>query len=190
MTETIWRYVEGYKYLYQVSNLGQVRSTPRIKQGKFKKDGTPTYYITKHKILSPKVDKDGYLVVTLYDICGNTRCFRVNRLVATAFIKNPNNSEIVHHKDECVTNNCVDNLAWVTPRENLFASDVFGKLSKKFSTPIICKTKMGELVGEYDSVVDAGKSLGVDPRHISSVLNGRRKHTKGYVFERRTKDGN
>lgn len=190
MTETIWKYVVGYEYLYQVSNRGQVRSTPRLKLGKVRKDEVRTYYLTKTKILSPKVDKDGYLAVTLTDSEGSRRFFRVHRLVATAFIENPCNSEIVHHKDECVTNNCVDNLAWVTPRENLFASDVFGRLSKKFSTPIICKTKMGELVGEYESVICAGKSLGIDPRHISSVLNGRRKHTRGYVFERRMKDGN
>ena len=190
MTETIWKPIEGYEGLYRVSNLGQVRSLPRTKQSRCDRYGIPTYCTTKDKILSPKVDKDGYLSVTLTDYVGNRRCFRIHRLVATAFLPNPNHYEVVHHKDENVTNNRVDNLAWVTPRENLFASDVFGKLSKIFSTPIVCKTTAGELVGEYESVTQASAHLGIDKRHISAVLNGKRNHTRGYVFERRIKDGN
>lgn len=189
MSET-WKSVVGYEGLYEVSTLGHVRSLPRIKQGKLNKNGTCTYYTTKEKTLSPKVDKDGYLGVTLYGIDGSRKCFRVHRLVANAFIDNPHNYEVVHHKDGCVTNNYVGNLAWVTPQENLFASDVFGQLSKIFSVPIVCKTKTGHLVGEYKSIKHASELLQIDARHISSVISGRRKHTKEYVFERIVNNGN
>lgn len=63
-------------------------------------------------------------------------------------------------------------------------------LSRIFSTPIVCRTKSGEFVGEYESVSIASKSLGIDARNISSVVNGRRNHTRGYVFERRNNNGN
>ncbi len=190
MTETIWKPIKGYEGLYEVSNLGQVRSLPRIKRGKFMKDGLPSYYKTKEKLLKQKIAQDGYVTVCLCDKVGSMKWCRVHRLVATAFIENPDNKEIVHHKDENIKNNCVENLAWVTPRENLFASDVFGKLSRIFSTPIVCRTKSGEFVGEYESVTIASKSLGIDARNISSVVNGRRNHTRGYVFERRNNNGN
>ena len=190
MKETIWKPVKGYEGLYEVSNLGQVRSLSRTKQGKFKKNGLPSYYTTKEKLLKPKVATDGYYTVTLSDKYGTRKFCRVHRLVATAFIENPDNKEIVHHKDENIKNNRVENLAWVTNRENLFASDVFGKLSRIFSTPILCRTKSGEFVGEYESVTIASKSLGIDARNISSVVNGRRNHTRGYVFERRDNNGN
>lgn len=185
MTETIWKPVKGYEGLYEVSTLGQVRSLPRVKRGKFRKNGSQSYHTTKEKLLKPKVAMDGYFTVTLCDKNGSRKFCRVHRIVATAFIDNPYNNEIVRHKDENILNNCVENLTWVTPRENLFASDVFGKLSRIFSTPIVCRTTSGEFVGEYESVSKASKSLGIDVRNISSVVNGRRNHTRGYVFERK-----
>lgn len=179
-----WKPVKGYEGLYEVSDKGEVRSLPRLKYGRFTKTGERQGYMTKEKLLSPKVDKDGYLCVCLFDYDGNSSHRRIHRLVATAFIDQPSGKDIVHHIDENVKNNNVSNLMWVTTKENLFASDVFGKLSKQFSTPILCKDLSGDVVGRFSSVRQASESLRLDVRHISSVLNGRRKHTRGLVFER------
>lgn len=183
-TKMIWLPVKGYEGFYEVSDNGDVRSLPRLKYGRHKKDGTRSIYLTKEKMLSPKVDKDGYLSVTLTAYDGNRLMCKVHRLVAIAFLKKPNDKDIVHHKDENVQNNRVDNLMWVTPKENLFASDVFGKLSKQFSISVLCKNLSGDVIGQFSSVREAGELLGLDARHISSVLNGRRNHTRGFVFER------
>mgnify|MGYP003536739552 CR=1 FL=1 len=180
----IWKEVDGYEGLYEVSNYGKVISLPRLKYGRYGKHGIRQSYMTKLKLLSPKVDKDGYLSVTLTDYDGNRVMHRVHRLVAIAFIDKVDGKDVVHHKDGNVENNTVNNLAWVTTQENLWARDVFAELSDKFSTPVLCKTLTGEVVDHFQSVREAANRLSLDPRHISSVLNGRRKHIKGYVFER------
>lgn len=172
-----WKPVTGYEGLYEVSDAGQVRSLPRIKNGK-----TGTTYLTKQKTLSQKVGKDGYLNCTLTDRNGNARMFRVNRLVATAFHENPEGKEVVHHKDQNIKNNSASNLEWVTTKENLYASDVYGQLSEKFRKPISCETVDGKPIGNFRSVRQASEYLNIDARHISAVINGRRKSVKNYRF--------
>lgn len=107
--EEIWKDIENYEGLYQVSNLGKVRAYPNIKHSEFK--------ILKQAIVS------GYYIVCLRKN-NKSKNFRVHRLVAEAFIPNPNNYPMVGHKDEnnfktgngC--NNCVDNLEWCTFKHN------------------------------------------------------------------------
>lgn len=177
MKTEIWKDIKGFEGLYQVSNLGRVKSLPRIKKGK-----KNSQYVTKEKILKLKKDKDGYLAVIL---TSNIRkdC-RVNRIVAETFIPNPNNKTIVHHVDENVKNNNADNLQWVTNKENLYASNVFEKLSKKYSKPIIQKDLKGNILNKFNSTQEASKALGLDARNISAVTNGKRNQIKGYIFEK------
>ena len=92
-----WIAIEGYKGLYEVSNLGRVKSL-----------------ISNGLILKQSKDKDGYYIVSL-----KRKSFRVHRLVAIAFIPNPNNLAQVNHKDEDKTNNCVDNLEWCDATYNI-----------------------------------------------------------------------
>ena len=99
-----WKPVEGYEGLYEVSNLGQVRSYSNRHGGLLKYP----------KLLKIDVSSGtGYGCVTL---CKNNKVKRVpiHRLVALAFIPNPNNYPCVNHKDEIRTNNKVDNLEWCT----------------------------------------------------------------------------
>ena len=99
-----WRDIRGYEGLYQISNLGRVKSL-RDNHGKY-----------REKILNPS-NRKGYLIVSL---CrkGRKREFKVHRLVALHFIDNPNNYSQVNHKDENKENNRVDNLEWCTPKYN------------------------------------------------------------------------
>ena len=106
MIEEIWRSIECYEGLYEVSNTGQVRSLDRYVKGKGK-----SYRLQKGKMLSPIKNKDGYLQVNL--CCnGKYKIFLVHRLVTKTFIPNPDNLPEVNHKDEDKTNNSVDNLEW------------------------------------------------------------------------------
>ena len=101
----IWKPIEGYEFSYEVSNLGRVRSIPHIDS---------LARIRHGMVLKPCFDSKGnYLHVS---IGGKSR--DIHRLVAKAFLENPNNYEEVNHKDEDKTNNCVDNLEWCTHKYN------------------------------------------------------------------------
>lgn len=110
-----WKDIKWYEGLYQVSNLGRVKSLPK---DVFVSNPTFTgYRHTKEKILKPSKNGAGYQVVIL---CNNNKKYQVyvHRLVAQAFIPNPNNLPEVNHKDENPLNNIVDNLEWCTHKYN------------------------------------------------------------------------
>lgn len=100
----IYKDIEGFEGKYQVSNTGKVKSLNYNRTG-------------KAQILSLKSDKDGYLGIGL---CKDGKCkpYKVHRLVAQAFISNPNNYPQVMHLDGNPTNNNVNNLAWGTAKMN------------------------------------------------------------------------
>lgn len=103
--EEIWKDIEGYEGLYQVSNLGRVKSF-------YKHNGT-----TERILSTNRVGSNGYPQVILVKN-GNKKGVAVHRLVAEAFLPNPLNLRYVGHKDETRTNNCVDNLEWTTQKDN------------------------------------------------------------------------
>ena len=102
-----WRAVPGYEGLYEVSSYGRVKSLKRYKSNN---GGIP---LIKERILKPYNDKKGYLNVRL-----RNKNFKVHRLVAQAFIPNPNNLPQVNHKNEDKSDNRVDNLEWCTAKYN------------------------------------------------------------------------
>ena len=109
----IWKNIDGYEGLYQVSNLGRVKSLE-----KFIYDTINRTQHNKERILKPGKSKTGYLQVIL---CKDRKIktFSVHRLVAMTFLENPNNLETVHHIDEDKTNNKVSNLEWTTQKKNV-----------------------------------------------------------------------
>lgn len=108
----VWKPVKGYEGYYEVSNLGRVRSLDRYIDH-INRWGTVQRRLQKGQIMSPSVTHDNYQSVALSK--NNTsRDMSVHRLVATAFIPNPDNLPQVNHKDENPSNNCADNLEWCT----------------------------------------------------------------------------
>lgn len=106
-----WRDIEGYQGRYQVSSFGRVKTMPRCWL-------TPTNEICiKEKVLTLQPHYRGYLFVHLYDEVERKKFF-VHRLVAFAFLENPEGKEVVNHKDRDKTNNKLSNLEWLTFAEN------------------------------------------------------------------------
>lgn len=125
--EEIWRDIKGYEGKYQVSNLGRVKSLERTDNNNHK---------VKEKELKIISDKDQYSIINLYQNGKNKTC-RIHRLVASAFIPNPNNYPVINHKDENRTNNRIDNLEWCTSKHN----NNYGSHNKKVGKALKGKPK-------------------------------------------------
>lgn len=162
--EEIWRDIEGFEGLYQVSNLGRVKSS------------------YTNRILKGCKDTDGYLYAGLYK--NNIRCCKkIHRLVAQAFIPNAENKPQVNHIDENKTNNNINNLEWMTAKENTNHGTRTERMAKMRSIPIIAiNLKNGEST-DFCSAKECARQLGLDPSNIAKVLKGRYKQTSGYTFK-------
>ena len=162
----IWKDIFGYEGLYQVSNLGRVRS---LKFG-------------KERILSIRRSKFGYLLVNL---CKNSdmKTFRVHRLVGQSFIPNPNNLPEINHRDEDKTNNKVVNLEWCSSKYNANFGTRNQRQAEKCSKSVIQYTKTGEFVKKWKSTHDVQRNLGFDQGHISQCCTGKRKSAYKFVWK-------
>lgn len=167
-----WRDIQGYEGFYQVSNLGRVKSLDRF-------DGFQNN--VKGKILKKYISETGYERACLSKN-NKTKKFQVHRLVATAFIPNPDNKPQVNHIDECRSNNNFENLEWCTAQYNSKYGSRPNKISALKSKPIISISSSG-LMRYFKSITAASKSLNVNFQNISSVIKGRRKHAGGYYFK-------
>lgn len=141
--EETWKSVVGYEGLYEVSNLGNVRSVDRTlncKDGKIKH--------RKGHLLSPKTD-EGYFRVSLSKD-GVKKLYKVHRLVAMAFIPNPDNLPVVNHKDEDKKNNKVENLEWCTVQYNsTYGSSVEKNLKTRVEKGHINPKYIGLKIKDY-----------------------------------------
>lgn len=109
-----------------------------------------------------------------------TKMFKVHRLVAEAFLKNPNNYPCINHKDENRQNNRVDNLEFCTYTYNNTYGSRIEKMKEKICTPIIQLTKDGEFVARYKSITEAAETNCFTMRNIVSACNGERDFAGGY----------
>lgn len=149
--EEEWRPVKGYEGLYEVSNMGRVKSL-HTSQGRILKQ-----YTKDNEYMKVNLSKDG--------TC-NTK--RVHRLVATAFIQNPNNYEVINHKDGNKKNNTVDNLEWCTRSYNTKHAYRNGLINMDTRKKSIILYKR---YGEYKSIAEAAEALGVNRRVLSKAIN-------------------
>ena len=172
-----WRAVLGYEGLYEVSNFGRVRSSPHEVPTKI---GTR---ISPGRVMKLQPFKLGYMGVCLSK--DNKQALKtVHRLVAEAFIENPDNLPQVNHKDENKANNSVDNLEWVTATEN----NNYGTRNQRVSQANkiskckkVAQIKDGIRIAIFPSTISASHIA--DPGHIGACASGRRKTAGGYAWE-------
>lgn len=170
--EEIWKDIKEYEGLYQVSNLGRVRSL----------DKKVWNYTKKGRILKQHNNGHGYYNISLHNNDKTEKHAYVHILVAQAFIPNPNNYFQVNHKDFNKNNNCVDNLEWVSPEQNRlhyrksnYSKRVEKDRQKNFSNKTYefiynNKKKILELYDKGYTILDISKEIGIGKDAISSIL--------------------
>lgn len=157
-----WRIIEEFPR-YSVSSTGSVRNN------------------TTGRILKASKNSIGYLYVDLY-FGGNHKVIAVHRLVAKAFIENPQNKDCIDHIDTNKENNNVSNLRWVTHRENTNNPPTLeAVVSRAGKAPKAVQQLEGDkLIAEYDSISEAANKLGFSGSCISRCCLGKRKTYRGY----------
>lgn len=177
MENEIWKDVPSYEGLYQVSNYGRVKSLSRKAYNHF----------TKERIMTQVTTKKGYKQVRLHN-GKKSQGFRVHRLVANTFISNSDNKPQVNHIDGNKQNNCVDNLEWVTPKQNMrhavdngLLRDVSGNHNPN------CKTinqydLNGNFIKQWKSMYEIHKELGINRHSIRNCCTGVLKTSHNYIW--------
>ena len=154
------KYIKDYEGLYIITENGNIFS------------------YKSNKFLKHTLNKGGYHMVDLYNN-GKRKRFLIHRLVAEAFIPNPNNLPCVNHKDENKSNNNVNNLEWCSYEYNNNYGTRVKRSAEKRSKAVYCI----ELNRTFKSQTDAAKELGISQGNISSCLTGKIKTTGGYHFK-------
>lgn len=164
----VWKDIEGYEDIYQISSFGRVKSLSRWRDTR-----SGSGYVTKEKIMSPKTSKTGYLNIGLHS--GGKKFFSIHRLVATAFVPNPGNKPTVNHIDGVKTNNSSYNLEWSTHSEqmihavemNLVEKRGSPKFSKAFKASVL---KFAEDNPDF-SILEISKKFEMSERTAGRILN-------------------
>ena len=180
----VWKDVEGYEGLYQVSNFGRLKS--------FKVNNEP-------RILKNTNKKGWYFTIVLQGKNKPTKTDRIHRLVAKLFLENPNNYPEVNHKDMNKQNNAVSNLEWVSRKQNvshavknkpsmIIGMNHYNKFIK--TTPIIQKTIDGVFIETFINAKEASDKTKVCHRNILQVAHKTeyrpgltRKQAGGFIWE-------
>ena len=175
----IWKPIKGYEGVYEVSSYGRVRSLARMRIDRMgRRKPIPEKMLKMH-------DRKGYDSVTLQDM-GRKAIMSVHRLVAMAFIPNPDNLPIINHRDENPKNNQVSNLEWCdisyntrygTGVERAQAKHVYHRKA------VEQLTKDGQHVATFKGVKEAARATGADASVIVRVCKGRNETAGGYRWK-------
>ena len=182
--------------MYQISNKGRIKSLDR-----YVKNSKKGNRLIREKVLNPTDNGHGYKIIGLMHK-GKRKNHYIHRLVAEAFIPNPEHYPQVNHKDEDKSNNSVENLEWCTPKYNMN----YGRMAKirhtliDYSKPIYRENALrnveamkrpvdqihdGVVIASYESGKAASIETGVNHSHILEVCGGKRKTAGGYIWQYR-----
>lgn len=188
----VWKYINEN---YQISNKGDVKSLSRIISGRY-----GCQKLLKEKILKPRIRGKGYLAITLMEN-GKPKHYYIHRLVAKAFLPNPNNYPQINHKDENKFNNSVwvnedgsvdiekSNLEWCTNDYNIHygtrgqrSADNHKNKKCRKGTAVYQYSFDGNLIKEWKSFAEIYNELGIFRSSVSKCCRGVYKQSHGYIW--------
>lgn len=176
MGNEIWKDIKGYEGLYQISDRGRVRSLDRYVNAMYGKR------FVKGAIRKSHINVGlGYKTLCLSKE-GTTAEVYVHRLVAEAFVPNPNNYKMVNHKDENKTNNVPSNLEWCTAAYNMAYSNIYEKSREKNCIAVRQYALNGTFIREYKSSYEAGRAMNVRPYCITHCCMGKIGSVRGFLW--------
>lgn len=162
-----WGFPEGFKGIIEVSNTGRIINHNYRGRGLAKE-------------IKPYLHH-GYFYISI-NIQGKPRTIGVHRLVAMAFIPNPENLPFVNHKDENPQNNNVDNLEWCTHQYNITYGTAIQRRSMSQSIPVIQLSLNGEFINRFPSTLIASEATGITKAGISAACRGLQTQSHGYKW--------
>ncbi|MBI6042188.1 NUMOD4 domain-containing protein [Clostridium perfringens] len=165
----IWKDIEGYEGLYQVSNMGRVKSLNYNRTG-------------KERLMKLSLKSTGYLIVKLCKE-GKEKKYLIHRLVAIAFLDNPQGLPEVNHKDEDKTNNNADNLEWCNGEYNSNYGTRNQRVAEKLSKPVMGINVINGYIVKFPSTREAERVTGFNSSSISKCCNGKQKTCRDYHFK-------
>jgi len=170
----VWKTIEGYSD-YQVSSWGRIKSLPKTRS-----IGT-NFKHYKESIRKPQLQKNGYFYIELCN-CKKAKLIRIHRLVALAFIPNPENKSEVNHINCIKSDNRLQNLEWNTSSENkihAFKNGLIPSGGDHHKARKVLNTVSGIV---FNCMKDAANSVGMDRETLGGQLRGRRKNKTVFVF--------
>lgn len=169
MNKEIWKDISNFEGRYMVSNLGRVKSL------KYR-------HHNKEEILKQE-NNFNYKRVCLFTKDGKRHHFRVHRLVAMAFIPNPNKYKEINHKDENPSNNCVDNLEWCEHKYNINYGTRTEKAKLNIIKSILQYDKNNNFIKQYNSITEVEKEFNFNRSNIIACAKGRILTAYGYKWK-------
>lgn len=170
-----WKPVLNHEGFYEISNFGRVKSLKRK---------SSIGRLLRARFLSPKLDRSGSYNIELRFPDGTKRGYYIYRLMAVAFIPNPENKAQVNHKNGNRKDNKLENLEWATPSENMMHKFRVLKSPPVGEKPVIQLSLSGDTIQEFKSVLEAARQLGIDHRGITQCVLGYNKSASGFKWER------
>lgn len=163
-----WKSIPGFDDRFLASDQGNIMSVNYHNYG-------------RQRLLKKSLNRCGYEVVCLF-YRGKAYSCLVHRLVAMAFLENPNGLPVINHLNEIKTDNRVENLCWSSIKDNVNYGTRTARMVATLGTPIVQISKDGNVIASFESIIDAGRKTGIDHSAINKCVNGRRKSAGGFIW--------
>lgn len=180
-----WRDIPTFEGLYQVSSLGRIKRLSMIKKSRSKM-GRTFYRTLPERITKGRRDKDGYLTITISNLENRQRAYKIHRLVAMAFIPNPQNLPQINHINGIRDDNRVVNLEWCDARYNQYHAHHLSPLTKSYynQKSVIVYNSQIKPIRIFSTLSKAAKWLGITKQALRHrIITGKQYNNMTFAYD-------